>query len=177
MDYEIKDRSIILQKKYIKNKYFLHFLCHGIINQFTYVIDRPRILIYDEQNLLKEMYDKLNNVGLDIWFSDDLDYFNKKVHFCEFDLGIIVSLKFSDIIINFVGGSGDKISQTKFSIIEKELQKINIFMKNGTKSAKKPKKINKIKIKYEKNNKCTSMQMRLQYEKFFNFNKKITEEL
>ena len=177
MDYEIKDRSIILQKKYIKNKYFLHFLCLGIINQFTYVIDRPRILIYDEQNLLQKIYDKLNNVGLDIWFNDDLDCFNKKVHFCEFDLGIIVSQKFSDIIINFVSGSGDKISQTKFSVIEKELKKINIFMKNGTKSAKKLKKINKIKIKYEKNNKCTSMQMRLQYEKFFNLNKKNMEEL
>ena len=177
MDYKIKDRSIILQKKYVKNKYFLHFLCLGIINQFTYVIDIPRILIYDKQNLFQKLYDKLNFIGLDIWFSDNLDYFNKKVHFCEFDLGIIVSQQSNDIILNFVSGSGDKISQTKFSIIEKEMKKINIFMKNGTKNAKKLKKINKIKIKYEKNNKCTSMQMRLQYEKFFNFNKKIMEEL
>ena len=172
MDYEIKDRSIILQKKDAEYAIFLHFLCIGIINQFTYVIDRPRILIYDEQNLFNKLYDKLNFIGLDIWFSDDLDYFNQKVHFCEFDLGIIVSQKSNIVTINFVSGSGDKISQTKFSIIEKELKKINIFMKNGTKSAKKLKKINKIKIKYEKNNKCTSMQMRLQYEKFFNFNKK-----
>ena len=169
MDYEIKDRSIILQKKDAENTIFLHFLCLGIVNQFTYVIDRPRILIYDDQNLLQKMYDKLNNIGLDIWFSDDLDYFNKKVHFCEFDLGIIVTQNYKNITINYVSGSGDKISQTKFSIIEKEMKKINFFMKNGTKNAKKLKKINKIKVKYEKNNKCTSMQMRLQYEKFFNF--------
>lgn len=177
MDYEIKDRSIILQKKYAEYTIFLHFLCIGIINQFTYVIDRPRILIYDEQILFQKLYDKLNFIGLDIWFSDDLDYFNQKVHFCEFDLGIIISQKSNIVTIDFVSGSGDKISQTKFSIIEKELKKINIFMKNGTKNAKKLKKINKIKIKYEKNNKCTSMQMRLHYEKFFNFNKKLMEEL
>lgn len=170
MDYKIVDKNIIIGTMDAKNKYFLHFLCVGITNQFTYVIDTPRVLIFDEQNLLKKIYKKLQKIGIDIWFCNNIIFFDKMVHFCEFDLGIFVSQKLDYITISFVGGCGNKISQTKFSIIEKEIKKINFFSKKGTKNAKKLEKINKIKIKYKKMNECTNMQTKLQREKFLNFN-------
>lgn len=170
MEYKVDNKSIVISKSEVENTFFLHAISLGIAKQFTYTIDSPRILVFDEKNLLKKSYKKLTKIGIEIERTFDKNFFGEKVHFCEFDFGLMLSYFENDAIINFFSGSGKIISQTKFSIIEKELEKINYFIKNNEKNAKKLEKIKKNSIKNEKNNKCTYMQKALQNEKFYNFN-------
>lgn len=166
----IVDKSILLYKDKINDATFLHFLCLGVINQFSYVLDKPRILVFDENCVFKKLYKNLTKIGLEVCLSNNKENFANIVHFCEFDFGIVITQKVDVFVINFVSGSGDEISQTKFSIIEKELIKINNFRKNDAKNAKKLKKIKKRTIKYENNNKCSQMQRKIQCDKIKNFN-------
>lgn len=171
MEYKVDNKSIVISKSEVENTLFLHAIGLGVAKQFTYTIDSPRILIFDEKNLLKKLYKNLTKIGIEIERTFDKNFFGEKVHFCEFDFGLMLSCFENDVIVlNFFSGSGEIISQTKFSIIEKELEKINNFIKNNEKNTKKLEKIKKISIKNEKNNKCTYMQKVLQNEKFYNFN-------
>lgn len=146
------DNKLIIDDNLFFDKLFLFYLKLGILKQFSFVIDVPKILVQiTDKNRLHNFVKNLTFVS--VKFSQNLGYnhFKNFVHFGEFDFGIFECSKNEFLLVS---GSGDKLSKAKISIIDKSLndyKKIKKLQKNVVFSLKNTKKHKKIAI-FNKNN-------------------------
>ncbi len=174
MDYCFENGKLLIFKdNLLHDKLFLFALKSGILNLFSFEVDKPRILICDPLGIINQVQKALANFAqvenidiksctyIDILekvktehnFSpfDALKNFSVLVHFLEFDAGIMLGKNHANKIeFCFVSGSGFLLSQAKQSVIEKTLKKYEM-LKNLKKTAKKCKKTDKNIKKYAKN--------------------------
>ncbi len=174
MDYCFENgRLSIFNDNLLHDKLFLFALKSGILNLFSFEVDKPRILICGQLDITNQLQKALENFAqvenIDIKsctfidrlekgktknnfaFFDALQNFATLVHFLEFDAGIMLGKNHSNKVeFCFVSGSGFLLSQAKQSVIEKTLKKYEM-LKNLKKTAKKCKKTDKNIKKYAKN--------------------------
>lgn len=124
----LQDNNLIIPKAYLKDSEFVKKLSNGICALFSFVIAIPKILVTsrsaDRQNLndIKLLIGTLNyKIIVDNFLGSDRQLFCKAVHNYEYDLGIIFSKKSDVVLLEFVSGSGQNLSDTKMSIIKKYL--------------------------------------------------------
>lgn len=120
MNLTIDNSMIIINKRLLKDQKFNNLFCNSVFNLFSFEIDKPRILFNCENKNLKQIYKKLKK-NCEICFKNikNLKTFCKCVHFCEFDLGIFVDENCEEVKLKMISGSGESLSQTKISVIEK----------------------------------------------------------
>lgn len=120
MNLIIDSSNIIINKRLLKDRKFNNLFCNSIFNLFSFEIDKPRILFNCENEYLKTIHKKLQkNCEICIKNIKKYEIFCKCTHFCEFDLGIFFVENDEEIILKMISGSGESLSQTKISIIEK----------------------------------------------------------